>query len=92
MGLVIVIGGVVAIINGTAGYLIKLIRDIETILPSHEQDIQADQPDQMRFLFLFEASFRKRSTTRSRPDNIESPHSTYIQSPKNRASMSQNKG
>jgi MFS family permease len=42
MGLVIVIGGVLAIINGIAGYLIKPIRDIETLLPSHGQDIQTD--------------------------------------------------
>ena len=33
IGLVIVIGGVIAIINGLAGYLIKPIREIETILP-----------------------------------------------------------
>ena len=42
MGLVIVIGGVIAIINGIAGYLIKPIRDIETILPGHEQDLQEE--------------------------------------------------
>jgi DHA3 family macrolide efflux protein-like MFS transporter len=38
MGLVIVIGGVIAIINGIAGYLIKPIREIESILPSFETD------------------------------------------------------
>ena len=37
MGLVIVIGGIFAIITGAAGYLIKPIRDIEDILPDHTQ-------------------------------------------------------
>ncbi len=38
MGLVIVIGGVIAVINGIAGYLIKPIREIESILPSFETE------------------------------------------------------
>jgi len=42
MGLVIVIGGIVAIITGTAGYLIKSIREIETILPDHGQNIEIE--------------------------------------------------
>jgi len=33
IGVVIVIGGVIAILNGLAGYLIEPIREIETILP-----------------------------------------------------------
>ena len=33
IGLVIVIGGVLAIVNGVVGYLIRPIREIETILP-----------------------------------------------------------
>jgi len=39
MGLIIVMGGVIAIINGIAGYLIKPIREIESILPSFGTDI-----------------------------------------------------
>jgi len=35
IGLVIVIGGVIAILNGVAGYLIRPIREIETLLPDH---------------------------------------------------------
>ncbi len=42
MGLVIVIGGVIAIITGAAGYLIKPIREIEAILPSHDPDPSPD--------------------------------------------------
>lgn len=39
-GLTIVLGGIVAILVGVAGYLIRPIRDIETILP----DIEPDEP------------------------------------------------
>lgn len=42
MGLVIVIGGVIAVMNGIAGYLIKPIREIESILPSFKTD-QVDE-------------------------------------------------
>lgn len=35
MGLVITIGGVMAVANGIAGYLIEPIREIESILPDH---------------------------------------------------------
>ena len=35
MGLVILLGGVLAILTGIAGYVIKSIRDIETLLPDH---------------------------------------------------------
>lgn len=35
MGLVIAIGGIVSVLTGVAGYLIKPIRDIEDILPDH---------------------------------------------------------
>jgi MFS family permease len=38
MGLVIVIGGIIAVINGIAGYVIKPIREIETILPGFQTD------------------------------------------------------
>jgi len=37
MGMVITIGGIISILVGIAGYLIKPIRDIEEILPDHEQ-------------------------------------------------------
>ena len=36
IGFVIVLGGVIAIIDGIAGYLIKPIREIESILPDHQ--------------------------------------------------------
>ncbi len=35
IGVVIVIGGVIAILNGLAGYLIEPIREIESLLPDH---------------------------------------------------------
>ena len=35
IGIVIAIGGVIAICNGLIGYIVKPIRDIETILPDH---------------------------------------------------------
>jgi len=37
MGFVIVIGGIIAIMNGIAGYMIKPIREIEDILPNFEE-------------------------------------------------------
>ena len=36
MGLTILIGGILAIITGVAGYAIKSIREIEILLPDHE--------------------------------------------------------
>jgi DHA3 family macrolide efflux protein-like MFS transporter len=38
MGLVISIGGIISVLVGIAGYLIKPIRNIEDILPDHKQD------------------------------------------------------
>ncbi len=40
MGLVIAIGGIISILAGIAGYVIKPIRDIEDILPDHSQEEQ----------------------------------------------------
>ncbi|MBT3189884.1 MAG: MFS transporter [Anaerolineae bacterium] len=36
MGLTILVGGVFAVLTGVAGYAIKSIREIETLLPDHE--------------------------------------------------------
>jgi len=36
MGLTILFGGILAVITGVAGYAIKSIREIETLLPDHE--------------------------------------------------------
>ena len=36
MGLTILIGGILAIITGVAGYAIRSIREIEILLPDHE--------------------------------------------------------
>ena len=44
IGLVIVIGGVIAIINGLAGYLIEPIREIERLLPDHGLAREPVQP------------------------------------------------
>lgn len=37
IGIVIVLGGLIAIVNGIAGYLIKPIREIETIMLDHTE-------------------------------------------------------
>ena len=43
IGIVIFIAGIIAIFNGVAGYLIKPIREIETLLPDH--GIKNEQPE-----------------------------------------------
>lgn len=44
MGMVISIGGIISVLVGVAGYLIKPIRQIEEMLPDHEQKVPGQRP------------------------------------------------
>ncbi|MEJ2447148.1 MAG: MFS transporter [Anaerolineales bacterium] len=44
MGMVIAVGGIISVLTGVAGYLIKPIREIEEILPDYGQENGGDLP------------------------------------------------
>jgi len=44
MGMVIAVGGIISVLTGVAGYLIKPIREIEEILPDYGQEKGGDLP------------------------------------------------
>jgi len=44
MGMVIAVGGIISVLTGVAGYLIKPIREIEEILPDYGQENSGDLP------------------------------------------------
>ena len=48
MGVLIVIGGILAIGNGTLGYLVRPIRDIEELMPDHGVGVEVAEPTEPR--------------------------------------------